>query len=407
MPDFTYEALARTGQRATGTVAANSEREAAMVLDGKGLFPVKISLARTQASAGGGFSFGKRVKGRHLAAFYSQLADLLTSGVPLLRALELLERQSTNPTMQAVLRDIRGKVADGTGLAQAMGSHPRVFNELAVSMIRAGQEGGFLEDVLKRIAGFVEHQEDMKSKVIGALAYPVFLACTGFVILNILVIFFIPKFEPVFAKLKEKNELPTLTVYLMAFSNFIRSVPGILTGLALIVGFVLFVSWTRGSGRVWADRTRIRLPLFGKVFLNLALARFTRILGTMLHNGIPILKALSIAKDSTGNRVLAAAIEKSAENVTAGAKLADPLRKSGYFPPDVVEMIAIAEESNSLEKVLIDIADGLEKRTTRQLDLSVKLLEPIMLLVMAGITLMVVAGLLLPVFKMGSTVSSS
>ena len=148
----------------------------------------------------------------------------------------------------------------------------------------------------------------------------------------------------------------------------------------------------------------IENPLFGKVFLALALSRFTRILGTMLHNGIPILRALHITKDSTGNRVLTAAIEKSAENVTAGEKLADPLRKSGYFPPDVVEMIAIGEEANTLERVLIDIADGLEKRTARQLELMVKLLEPIMLLVMAGVTLLVVAGLLLPVFKMGQTV---
>ncbi|HJZ55987.1 MAG TPA: type II secretion system F family protein, partial [Gemmataceae bacterium] len=221
MPDFSYEALAKTGQRAAGTIAANSEREAAQLLDGKGLFPLKIVMARTQAS-GGGLSFGKRVRGRHLATFYAQLADLLTSGVPLLRSLELMERQSSNPTLQSVLRDVRSKVADGTGLAQAMAMHPRVFNELAVSMIRAGQEGGFLEDVLRRIASFVEHQEDMKSKVIGALAYPVFLAVTGFVVLNVLVIFFIPRFEPVFAKLKEKNELPSLTMYLMGFSHFIQ-----------------------------------------------------------------------------------------------------------------------------------------------------------------------------------------
>jgi general secretion pathway protein F/type IV pilus assembly protein PilC len=403
MPDFTYEALARTGQRAAGTIAANSEREAALLLDGKGLFPVKILLAKTQAA--GGLTFGKRVKGRHLANLYSQLADLLHSGVPLLRSLELLERQSTNLRLQSVLRDVRAKVADGTGLAQAMGSHPKVFDELAVSMIRAGQEGGFLEDVLKRIASFVEHQEDMKSKVIGALAYPVFLAVTGFVVLNILIIFFVPNFKPVFSKLEEKGELPVLTTYLMNFSAFVRSPTGILGVIAAIIGFVMFVRWTRGSGRVWADRTKIKLPLFGKIFLSLALARFTRILGTMLHNGIPILKALGIAKDSTGNKILALAIEKSAENVTAGQRLADPLRKSGYFPSDVVEMIAIAEESNSLEKVLVDVADGLEKRTARQLELSVKLLEPVMLLVMAGITLLVVAGLLLPVFKMGRAVS--
>lgn len=402
MPDFTFEALTKTGSKSTGTIAANSEREAAVLIDGRGLFPLKIALAKTQANATGGF--GKKVKGRHLATLYSQLADLLHSGVPLLRSLEILERQSTLPTMQSVLRDVRVKVADGTGLAQAMAAHPKVFNELAVSMVRAGQEGGFLEDVLKRIATFVEHQEDLKAKVIGALAYPVFLAIAGFTVLNILIIFFVPKFKPIFTKLEEKGELPALTMFLMSFSNFLQSY-----WWAIIIGgitaVVLFRRWAGSeSGRLILDRVRIKLPLFGNIFLALSLSRFTRILGTMLHNGIPILRALGIAKDSTGNRVLSRAIEQSAENVTAGEKLADPLRKCGYFPGDVVEMITIAEESNSLEKVLIDISDSLEKRTARNLELMVKLLEPIMLLVMALVTLLVVAGLLLPVFKMGSAV---
>ena len=405
MPDFTYIAMGRTGSKTNGTLTASSEREAALVLDGRGLFPIKIDLAKTQATGRtGGFRFGGRVKARHLATMYSQLADLLRSGVPLLRSLELLERQSVSPTLQSVIRDVRARVADGTGLAQAMAFHPKVFNELAVGMVRAGQEGGFLEDVLKRIANFVEHQEDMKAKVVGAMAYPVFLAVAGLAVLMILVTFFVPKFEKIFENLKEKGELPALTTYLMAFSHFLQSRVGLIAIALAIFGFIWFVRWTRGGGRSWADRMKIRLPLFGPIFLNLALSRFCRILGTMLHNGIPILKALNIAKDSTGNRVLAAAIERSAENVTAGQKLADPLRKSGYFPSDVVEMITIAEESNSLETVLVDIADSLEKRTARNLELMVKLLEPIMLLVMAGLTLLIVMGLLLPVFKMGSTV---
>jgi len=405
MPDFTFIAMAKTGIKSNGTLTANSEREAALILDGRGLFPVKIDLARNQPLGGTGKGFfAKKVKGRQLATMYSQLADLLHSGVPLLRSLELLERQSTNLTLQAVIRDVRAKVADGTGLAQAMAMHPSVFGELAVSMIRAGQEGGFLEEVLQRIATFVEHQEDLKAKVIGALAYPAFLAVAGFLVLNILIIFFVPKFAKIFDKLKEKGELPALTQYLMAFSDFIRSWPGIIVIVGTFIAFVAFIRWTRNAGRTWADRVKIRLPLFGPIFMNLALSRFCRILGTMLHNGIPILKALNIAKDSTGNKVLSLAIEKSAENVTAGQKLADPLRRSGYFPTDVVEMITIAEEANSLETVLINIANSLEKRTARNLDLMVKLLEPIMLLVMAGFTLLIVAGLLLPVFKMGSAV---
>lgn len=403
MPDFSYVALAKTGQRNTGTLTAGSEREAIAQLDAKGLFPIDV---QPIGEAGRGrFSLSGGVGGRHLATFYAQLADLLHAGVPLLRALELLERQSANKRLAAVVKEVRLKVADGTGLAQAMALHPKVFDELAVSMVRAGQEGGFLEDVLKRVATFVEHQQDLKAKVVGALAYPVFLAAAGFVVLNILVIFFVPQFAEIFEKMKAQGDLPKLTQGLLAFSNFTRSPFGIGSAVVAVVAGIAFVRWTRGGGRRWADGMKLRLPMFGGIFLSLAIARFTRILGTMLHNGIPILKALAIAKDSTGNRVLAGAIEKSAENITAGQKLADPLRKSGYFPTDVVEMIAIAEEANSLETVLVHISESLEKRTSRNLELMVKLLEPIMLLVMAGVVLLVVAGLLMPIFQIGGTVS--
>ncbi len=402
MPDFTFEALARTGTKSTGTLTANSEREAAMILDGRGLFPLRILLAKTQASGAGGF-FGGRVSGRQTATFYAQLADLLHSGVPLLRSLELLERQSSNRTLQSVLRDVKARVADGTGLAQAMNQHPRVFNELAVSMVRAGQEGGFLEDVLKRVAAFVENQEDLKSKVIGSLAYPVFLAFAGFGVVTVLMVFFVPKFEPIFDKLKEKGQMPDITTFLLMVSHFLGGYWWLISGGA-IASFIGYRQWSSTpAGRMIVDRLRIRLPLFGPVFMSLALSRFCRILGTMLHNGIPILKALGLAKDSTGNKVLALAIEQSAQNVTAGQKLADPLRKCGYFPHDVVEMIAVAEEANALEKVLIDVADSLDKRTARKLDLMVKLIEPMMLLVMAVIVGTIAVGLLMPVFKMSST----
>ena len=404
MPDFSYTAIARNGQKSAGTVSAGNDREVAAMLDAKGLFPVTIAVQReagkSRFSLGGG-----GVSGRHLATFYAQLADLLHAGVPLLRSLELLERQSPNVRLQGVLREVRMKVADGTGLAQAMGMHPKVFNELAVSMVRAGQEGGFMEDVLKRIAVFVEREQELRSKVIGSLAYPGFLAVAGFLVINVLIIFFVPKFEDIFTKMRASGELPAITEILLAVSHFQQSWKMLVLLPLLIGGAVAFLRWIRGSGRTWADGMRLKLPLFGPVFLSLALSRFTRILGTMLQNGIPILKALAIAKDSTGNRVLSHAIEESAENITAGQKLADPLRRSKYFPVDVVEMIAIAEESNNLEKVLIDISDGLEKRTARNLDLMVKLLEPLMLLVMAIAVLLVVLALLLPIFNMGSMAS--
>ena len=398
MAEFSYEARAKTGDASTGTLTAGSEREAMSILDARGLFPVRIAPIQAQSTR----RFGKKVKGRHLAAMFSQLADLLHSGVPLLRSVEILERQSSMPALGEVLREVRSELAEGTTMAEAMSKHPHVFNELTVSMVRAGQEGGFLEDVLKRVADFTEHQEDLKSKVVGSMAYPVFLGVVGFLVLNILVIFFVPRFEPIFKKLEEKGDLPTLTIWLMGASHFLQS-KGIFVVIAAIVAFVMLRRWIRSdAGRLATDAWRLRLPGAGSIFLNLAIARFARILGTMLHNGIPILQALRIAKDSTGNRVLSLAIENSADNVTAGNSLAKPLAACKYFPRDVCEMVAVAEESNTLEKVLIDIANGLEKRTSRQLELFVRLLEPVMLLVMAMVTLVVVLGLLLPVFKMGA-----
>jgi general secretion pathway protein F/type IV pilus assembly protein PilC len=400
MPDFTFEALGKAGDRSNGTLTATSEREAALMLDARGLFPVRIVRAKEKASA----TSGRRVKGRIISAFYSQLADLLQSGVPLLRSLDILEKQSSNQALGFALREVRAKVADGATLADAMRPFPKVFNELAVSMVRAGQEGGFLEDVLRRIADFTEHQEDLKAKVIGSMAYPVLLAIIGFIILNVLVIFFVPRFEPIFDRLKAKGELPKLTTFIIGLSHFMIDnwwwlIP---VGAGAIFGFV---AWKRSeTGRIAFDRIKLKVPVAGKLVLSLSLGRFTRILGTLLANGIPILRSLEIAKDSTGNRVLAQAIHESAENITAGQKLAAPLRRCKYFPTDVVEMIAVAEESNTLEKVLVDIANALEKRSARQLELFVKLLEPFMLLFMAAIVLVVVMGLLLPVFRMGTAV---
>lgn len=401
MPDFTYEALASTGQRTSGTLTAGSEREVLTMLDSRGLFPVKVEPAKKVRAAA--WSSG-RISARATATFFSQLADLLRSGVPLLRSLEILERQSGQAKLQEILRDVHMQVADGVSLADALARHPGAFSELAVSMIRAGQEGGFLEDVMERIAIFSEHQEDMKAKVVGALAYPVFLMIVLVVVLNVVVIFVVPLFGPMFKRLEERGELPALTMALISVSQFMQTYWWIVAGL-LAGGIFWLLQWSKTeAGRYRLDQFRLNMPLAGNVYLSFALSRFARILGTLLHNGIPILNALRIAKDSTGNRVLSQAIDQAADNVTAGDSLAKPLAACEYFPRDIVEMVAVGEESNQLEKVLLDVANGLEKRTSRQLELFVRLLEPIMLLVMAGAILVVVAGLMLPVFKMSRAI---
>ncbi len=399
MPDFAYTARSPSGQSANGTLTAASEREVMALLDQKGLFPVTITPAKKAVSAS--FTSGK-IKARLLCTVYSQLSDLLQSGVPLLRSIEIIERQSTLPALSAVLQDVRAQISDGTSLADAMAKHPKAFNELTISMVRAGQEGGFLEDVLARVAEFTEHQEELRSKVMGALAYPIFLSVVGTLIVLGLVIFLVPRFESMFGN--KQDELPFLTVALLAISHFLQN-NFIYIAIALGVGIYLYRRWVNSeAGRRSLDGFMLKLPVAGGVIRNLAISRFCRILGTMLKNGIPLLTALRIAKDSTGNKILADSIDKAAEHVTGGKSLAGPLAMSKQFPRDVIEMISVGEESNTLEKVLVNVADSTERRTTRQLDLLVRLLEPVMLLLMAGVTLLVVLALLMPFMQANSMI---
>ncbi len=315
---------------------------------------------------------------------------------------QTLEQQYGSGPLRSVVRHVREKVAEGAGLAETMAEHPQVFPELAVGMVRAGQEAGFLEDVLKRIAQFTNKQEELRGKIIGALAYPCFLVGVGFLVMSGLMIFFVPRFEPIFRRLALRGELPGITTFVIGTSHLLGQYGLVLLAAACTVGLLLR-QWLRTpTGRYLFDKFRLSMPLIGPVQRSIALVRFCRILGTMLANGIPILKALRVAKDSTGNVVLSEAIEAAAQNVSAGKRLSDPLRESGLFPPDVIEMIAVAEESNTLETVLVEIADSTEAIVTRQLDLAVRMLEPLMLLVMALVTLVIAAGLLLPVFRMSS-----
>jgi general secretion pathway protein F/type IV pilus assembly protein PilC len=403
MPEFQYIAKELSGREVTGVLTAGSEQEAINSLSGKALFPTRIALAeaevRQKAAA------GKRVGARHTAVIYSQLGDLLASGVPLLRSLEILEQQSSKPAVTGVLQDVRQQVAEGTRLADAMRRHPKAFNELSISIVRAGEEGGFLEEALKRVSIFTEHSEDLKNRVIGAMAYPLFLTGACILIVAGILTFLVPKFAPIFERLKERGELPTATVLLLSGSDFLQTY-----GIWLLAAIVAVAVWAYNfvkteEGRLLIDGWRLKVKGLGPIVRNLAIARFCRILGTLLRNGVPILQSLRIAKDAAGNRVLSAAIATAAENISAGKSLARPLAASGHFPREVVEMIAVGEEANNLEQVLLNIADNMELRTYRDLDLFVKLLEPVMLLVMGVVILFIMIALLLPVMNSAGALS--
>jgi type II secretory pathway component PulF len=399
MPDFAYTARTTAGEKVTGVINAPSEREATTLLSGKTLYPINDDQQKQRTSFG-----GRRVSGQLVATTYSQLASLLRSGVPLLRSLKVLEKQTSNEALQEVLQNVHDRVEEGATLAEAMARHPRVFGEMPVSMVRAGGEGGFLEEALDRVATFTEEQEDLKSRTAGALAYPAFLAIVGTTVIAVLVIFFVPKFEELFESLRERGELPILTEWLLWTSHMLGGWPGLVAAVVLVAMFLLLRQYVQTEdGRMVSDRVKLRLPMIGPIFMNLAVARFCRVLGTLLRNGVPILKSLEIASSATSNRVLGQAIEAASQNISSGESLAAPLQTSGHFPATVIEMISVAEESNSLDTVLVDIADGLERRTSRRLDIFVRLLEPILLLFLAGAVLVVVIALLVPVLKMSMT----
>ncbi len=395
MADFAYTARNAGGQKVEGVLSAGTQREAVTMLTGKQLFPIEVKAASKQAERAG----SQRVRPQAMSQFYMQLAALLRSGVPLLRSLDVLGQQTTNPALAHVIDDLHNRVTDGQSLAEAMARHPKAFSELATSIVRAGGEGGFLEEALERVAKFTDQQAELKSRVAGALAYPIFLAVFSVGIVCVLVIFFVPKFEALFSRLRDRGELPLLTDWLLWLSNSINDY-GLLIALAVVLLVLLLKArLATDAGRWFLDRWRLKIPQAGTIYRNLAVSRFCRVLGTLLNGGVPIVKALRISSDSAGNRVLSKAINDASENITSGESLSSPLKASGHFPPDVVEMIGVAEQSNTLETVLTNIADSLEKQTWRKLDLLVRLLEPVMLLVMASAVLVIVVALLLPMLK--------
>jgi len=405
MPEFSYTARDMQGQLVKGRLSANTESDAVATLSGQSLFPIKVASNEADGKGSGlSLSFGGgRVSAQKISIFYEQLSTLMTNGVPMLRSLTILQEQAQIPVFKDALTDVISRIEDGETLSDSFKRHPKVFSEMAVNMSKAGAEGGFLEDALTRVAAFTEQQAELRSRTIGALIYPMVLATIGSIIVAVLLIFFVPSFGQIFETMRESGDLPTATIWLLGFSEFLQSWWWAI-GIAAIIAFVIVkIQLSTPQGRVFADKWKLKVPLLGSVLLSLAICRFCRVLGTLLKNGVPILRGLEISAEATGNKILEAAIVKASDNITSGETLAKPLAASNQFPRNVTEMISVAEESNTLDDVLINISEGLEKQTMRKLDIMVKLIEPLMLVVMAGIVMFVVIALLMPIVKMGQT----
>jgi general secretion pathway protein F len=398
MPSYSYKAVSDSGQAVSGVLTAENYQVALRQLEEKSLYPVKVAEGIEKSKVP--FA-GRRVKSKHLTTFYGQLADLLGAGVPMLRALDVLSRQESHGALTQIIRELREDVAGGASLGDAMAKHPRAFTELNASMVRAGEEGGFLEDVLHRIAVFSEKQDELRNKIVGSLIYPCILVTVGSLVVFLIMFVVVPKIR----EHLRPETFNVLTHVVFWCTDTLKNHYLVILGVVglVIVGFILFKRTEKGS--LAMERFKLRAPLLGKIYTMMAICRFCRILGTMLNNGVPILQALRISKDSAGNTILADVIADSAESVKKGASLSQPLGECDLFPLDIVDMIAVAEESNNLETVLVQIADTNEARTARQIDLAVRILEPVLLVIMAMIVFVILMALLLPLLTMGTGIT--
>jgi general secretion pathway protein F/type IV pilus assembly protein PilC len=393
MPKFRYIALNADGRQVSGQLEAEGEAAAVRMLSERQLFPVNI------ASADASRSKRRRVSSRDIGMMYGQLADLIGSGVPMLRALDSLIRSTVHSQLKAILKEVRTAVADGQTLTDALRKFPEVFPPLHTSMVQAGERASFLEDVLRSLSEFLERLDELRAKVLGAMIYPALLSALGATVMAGALIFFVPKFEPLLAGAQK----PLPTVLLFGASTILRSYWYIVAlVLAGLVG-ALISAMSKESSRRTLEIWQHRVPVVGSALKMLAITRFCRILGTMLANGVPMLGALKIAKDATGSRLLGEKIAIAAESIRDGKSLSGPLSQGGLFPDQVMAMITVAEESNKLDKVLLQIANTVERRTNQQVDQSVRLIEPVILcLVAAGIGFLAL-GLLLPIFTLAGS----
>ena len=392
MAMFAYSARDREGRKVSGRMEASNQQAALFELESQGLAPMELSTA--SASAGSTRSSSPRVMSR----FYRQLSDLLKSGVPLLRSLRLLGGMKSNARLSEVILRVADSVEDGERLADAMTRHDQVFPEIQISMIRAGERAGFLDDALERLGLFLERRAELRSKVIGNMIYPIVLLTVGAGIVLAALIFFVPRFEEFYADM----ELPLATRILMASSDFVIGWWPLILFISGGIFFLLFSRRRDPAQRLRIERINLGLPVIGPLTRSLACARFCRILGTMLENGIPLVESMKIARSSIGSATLEQALADAVDAVESGETLARPLAQSDFMEEDVLEMISVGESANNLALVLVKVAETLEDRVDRQLSLAVKLMEPLLLLVLAGVVLFIFMSLIVPMLQMSS-----
>jgi general secretion pathway protein F len=410
MPLYAYKGIGSNGKPVSGVKDADSPKMLRQALKRDGVVVTQYDVSKGGKSAkvqGSGLSrevnmgdIFARVKKAEVGAFTRQLATLINAGIPLAQALGAQFEQIENPKFKPIVGEVRTAVNEGSSLADAMAKHPEAFDGLYVSMVRAGEMAGNLDEVLSRLADFQEASQRLKSKVTGAMVYPVIMLVVGFVIMAILMIAVVPRITDMFAQKGEA--LPLSTRFLIWFSDALGNYWWLMIG-GTIGAVILFRRWTKTeAGRPAWHGFLLKLPMVGPLVLRVSIARFCRTLGTMLHAGVPMLRALDTARDIMGNVILQNVVDDAKGAVTEGESLALTLRRSGHFPPTVTHMIAVGEQAGELETMLEKVAESYEEQIDAKLQRLTSSLEPLMIVFMGGAVGFVVYAILRPIMDMSN-----
>ena len=417
MPKFKYVALDSKGKETQGEVDAETQTAALGMIREKGFFPTSVVEVdpRAQkkkkglvfpAARGGGMkmelrlpSFLVHVKSKQMTAFTRQLATLINAGLPLLRGLQVLSRQEKNHALKQAIDEMAESIEAGSTFAEALSQRPRIFNKLFVNMVRAGEIGGVLDVVLLRLSEFMEKAQKIKSKIISAMVYPVVVLIMASVILTLLMIFIVPKFQEIFKDLLEGQALPGLTQFVLAVSRTMTlRLPFVIIGIFLFVFLLKLIGKTR-MGRYGIDRIKLSIPIFGVLNQKTAIGRFTRTLGTLMTSGVPVLQALNIVRETVQNEVIGRAISSVHDSVKEGENMAPPIEASGAFPPMVVSMVEVGEETGELPEMLMKIADNYDDEVDNAVSGITSIIEPILIICLALIVGTIVISLFLPLIS--------
>ncbi len=413
MNTYAYEAVNAAGLSSTGCLEVASQNEAVRRIKEMGLFPTRVTerrpkrlqLARAKpatATPGKRFQFTlfeKRVKPAAVAVLTRQIATLVDAGLPLLRGLRILQQQETHPTLKRILGEVGETIESGGTFSEALAQHPKAFNKLYVNMVRAGEAGGALEIALCRLAEFMEKALKIKGKVQSAMFYPVAVLFVALGVITLMTVFIIPRFKDVFAGLSNGAPLPAFTTFILNISDTARHhAPVAAIGLAALAG-LFFVGIRTRLGRFVFDQFKLKMPLLGPVFRKSAISRFSRTLGTLLTSGVPILQALQLVRETASNAVVGRLVTKIHDGVKEGETITGPLRASGVFPPMIVGMVDIGEQTGALPDMLMKIADGCDDEVDNAVGAMTSLLEPIMIVFLAVVVGSIVIAMFMPIIN--------